>query len=115
LADYYESSDGHSALFEALYAISGVSDVDLKAANFGKFHSVGVGRQSLYLAVTFPAMPAAVAAGIVYVRVGDVTESLTIVAIGSPLADSVSIGLARRVAAHIASQLAVAGSSSAAG
>jgi hypothetical protein len=75
-------------------------------ARFGKLSSAGVGQQSLLESGTINMEHATVAADFVWLRVDGVIASLAVVAAQPPLTDSVAIGLAHTVAAHITSVLA---------
>ncbi len=74
-------------------------------ARFGKLHSAGIGQQSLLESGTITTKDATIGADFVWLRVDGVLASLAVVAAKPPLADSVAIGLARTVAAHITSVL----------
>jgi hypothetical protein len=75
-------------------------------ARFGRLRSAGVGQQSLLESGTITTKHATIVADFVSLRVDGVIASLAVVAAQPPLADSVAIGLARAVAAHITSVLA---------
>jgi hypothetical protein len=113
LPSIYGGQSGRAILAQEVIPRTGKgSDATPKDAHFGKPRSVGVGQQSLFESATIVTKDARVAADFVFLRVDDVTASLAIVAVKPSLADSVAIGLARTVAAHIASVLAAKGNGS---
>ena len=73
--------------------------------HFGKLHAIAAGRQGWLVAATFSAAGATFAVDELDLVVAGVNASLTVVAAGPSLPESVSLALARTVAAHIASVL----------
>jgi hypothetical protein len=71
--------------------------------HFGKLHAIAAGRQGWLVAATFSAAGATFAVDELDLVVAGVNASLTVVAAGPSLPDSVSLALARTVAAHITS------------
>jgi hypothetical protein len=104
VASIYGSSSGRSVLANMVNDASG-STVSLKNASFSKLRSIGVGQQSFYVSATITIKGSKLAAGFAWVRVEQGIAFLVVVAPKPPLADSVTIGLAKTVAAHIASVL----------
>jgi hypothetical protein len=71
--------------------------------HFGKLHAIAAGRQGWLVAGMFSAAGATFAVDELDLVVAGVNASLTVVAAGPSLPESVSLTLARTVAAHIAS------------
>lgn len=111
LPGIYGGAAGRATLAQEVIPVTGAgSDATPKDAGFGKLRSVGVGQQSLFESMTLKSKGTTLAAGFVWLRVDGVLASLAVVATRPPVADSVSIALARTVAAHISAQLAATGS-----
>jgi hypothetical protein len=107
LSSLYSSESGHAILALEVVPISAQGfHPTPKNARFGKLRSAGIGQQSLVESGTITMKQATIAADFVSLRVDGVIASLAVVAAKPPLADSVAIGLARTVAAHISSVLA---------
>jgi hypothetical protein len=106
VASGYGTQSGHAVLALEVVAPSAKGfQPTPKDARFGKLRSAGVGQQSVLVSATITANDATISADFVWLRVDGVTASLAVVAAQPPLADSVAIGLARAVAAHITSVL----------
>lgn len=71
--------------------------------HFGKLHAIAAGRQGWLVGATFSAAGATFAVDELDLVVANVNASLTVVAAGPSLPESVSLALARTVAAHTAS------------
>jgi hypothetical protein len=80
----------------------------LKDANFGKLHSIGIGEQSQFESVSVRTKPTTIVADQLIWRIDDMVV-IMVVAARPDLADSVSIGLARTMAAHITAVLDATG------
>jgi hypothetical protein len=104
LPGIYGASVGHQDLVAGLDSTDG-SSATLKDARFSKLRSIGVGQQSLYESATVATKGSTLAVGFAWVRVGAGMAFLVVLAPRPPLADSVTIGLARTLAAHMASVL----------
>lgn len=107
----YGGQAGRAILAQEIIPSTGKgSDATPKDAHFDKPRSIGVGQQSWFDSATIVTKDAKLAADFVFLQVDDVTASLAILAVKPSLADSVAVGLARTVAAHITSVLAGANS-----
>jgi hypothetical protein len=104
LAGIYGASGGHQDLVADVDSTDG-SSATVKDAHFGKLRSIGVGQQSLYESATIATKGSTLAVGFAWVRVGAGLAFLVVLAPRPPLADSVTIGLARTLAAHMGSVL----------
>ncbi|HEX2703528.1 MAG TPA: hypothetical protein VHM72_08860 [Solirubrobacteraceae bacterium] len=100
----YGSSGGRGSLITEVDAGNG-SSTTLKDARFSKLRSISVGQQSMYVSATIATKGSTLAAGFAWVRVDAATAFLVVVAPKPPLADSVTIAIAKTVAAHMASVL----------
>jgi len=107
LSPLYSSESGRATLALEVIPVS-VQGFHPTSGNtrFGELRSAGIGQQSLIESGTITTKDATIAADFVSLRVDGVIASLAVVAAQPPLADSVAIGLARTVAAHITSVLA---------
>ncbi len=79
----------------------------LKDADFGKPHGIGIGEQSQLESVSVATKPTTIVADQLIWRIGDVVATV-VVAASPDLANSVSIALARTMAAHITAVLGTA-------
>jgi len=100
----YNSSGGRGSLIDNVDAGNG-SSATLKDARFGKLRSIGAGQQSMYGSATITTKGSTIAAGFAWVRVGPAIALLVVVSPKAPLADSVTIAIAKTVAAHMTSVL----------
>jgi hypothetical protein len=100
----YGSSAGRASLIDNIDAGNG-SSATLKDARFSKLRSIGVGQQSMYGSATITTKGSTLAAGLAWVRVDAGIAFLVVVAPKTPLADSVTIAIAKTVAAHMTSVL----------
>lgn len=100
----YGSSGGRGSLIDNIDAGNG-SSATLKDARFSKLRSIGVGQQSMYGSATIATKGSTLAAGFAWVRVDGAIAFLVVVAPKAQLADSVTIAIAKKVAAHMASVL----------
>lgn len=100
----YGSSGGRGSLIDNIDAGNG-SSATLKDARFGKLRSIGVGQQSMFGSATIATKGSTLAAGFAWVRVDAAIAFLVVVAPKAPLADSVTIAIAKRVASHMMSVL----------
>jgi hypothetical protein len=98
----YGSNAGRSDLLADIVMPNG-SVATLKDARFAKPRSIGVGQQSYYESATVTTKGSTIAVGFAWTRVGAGMAFLVVVAPKPPLADSVTITLAKTVAAHMAS------------
>jgi hypothetical protein len=100
----YGSSGGRSSLIDNIDAGNG-SSATLGDARFAKLRSIGVGQQALYGSATITTKGSTLAVGFAWVRVDAAIALLVVVVPKAPLADSVTITIAKRVAAHMTSVL----------
>jgi hypothetical protein len=100
----YDSSAGRRSLIDNIDAGNG-SSATLKDARFGTLRGIGVGQQSMYGSATIATKGSTIAAGFAWVRVDAAIATLVVVAPKAPLADSVTIAIAKTVAAHMKSVL----------
>jgi hypothetical protein len=100
----YGSSGGRGSLIDNIDAGNG-SSATLKNARFSKLRSIGVGQQSMYGSATIATKASTIAAGFAWIRVDAAIALLVVVAPKAPLADSVTIALAKTVAAHMTAVL----------
>lgn len=104
VASIYGSSGGREDLIANVDAGNG-SSATLKDARFSKLGSIGVGQQSFYESATIATKGSTLIAGFAWIRVGGGMAVLMVVAPRPPLADSVTIALAKTLAAHMTSVL----------
>jgi hypothetical protein len=100
----YGSNGGRESLITNVDAGT-VSSATLKDARFSKQRSIGVGQQSIYGSATIATKGSTLAAGFAWIRVDASIAFLVVVAPKPPLADSVTIALAKTLAAHMTSVL----------
>jgi len=100
----YGGSAGQGDLLDNIDAGNG-SSATIKDARFSKLRSIGVGQQSVYGSVTITTKGSTVVGGFAWVRVDAGIGFLLVVAPKPPLADSVTIALAKTLAAHMTSVL----------
>jgi hypothetical protein len=100
----YGSSGGRGSLIDNIDAGNG-SSATLKNAHFAKLRSIGVGQQSMYGSATITDNGSTIAAGFAWVRVDAAIAFLVVVSPKAPLADSVTIAIAKTLAAHMTSVL----------
>jgi hypothetical protein len=103
-AGSYGSSGGREDLIANVDAGNG-SSATLKDARFSKLRGIGVGQQSFYESATIATKGSTLVAGFMWIRVGGGMAVLMVVAPRPPLADSVTIALAKTLAAHMTSVL----------
>ncbi len=99
----YGASAGHEDLMANIDAGNG-SSATIKDARFSKLRSIGVGQQSVYGSATIATKGSTLIADFAWVRV-DAGIAFVLVVAPKPLADSVTIALARTLAAHMTSVL----------
>jgi hypothetical protein len=81
------------------------SSAALKDARFSKLRGIGVGQQSFYESATITTKGSTLAAGFAWVHLDAAIAFILVVAPRPPLADSVTIALAKTLAAHMTSIL----------
>jgi hypothetical protein len=99
----YGTSVGRADLIADVDSVNG-SSATSKDARFSKLRSIGLGQQSLYESATIAVKGSTLVAGFAWIRVDTAMAFITVVA-PKPLADSVTIALAKTVAAHMTSVL----------
>ena len=100
----YGASGGRGSLIDNVDAGNG-SSATLRDARFSKMRSIGVGQQSIYGSATIATKGSTLAIGFAWVRVDAAIALVLAVAPRPPLADSVTIALAKTMAAHMTSVL----------
>lgn len=98
----YGASPGQGDLLVNIDAGNG-SSATLKDARFSKLRSIGVGQQSVYGSATITTKGSTLVAGFAWIRVDAAIGFLLVVAPRPPLADPVTIALAKTMAAHMIS------------
>jgi hypothetical protein len=104
IAGLYGASAGRGSLIANVDAGNG-SSATSKDARFSKMRSIGVGQQSIYGSATIATKGSTLAIGFAWVRVDAAIAFVLAVAPRPPLADSVTIALAKTMAAHMTSVL----------
>jgi hypothetical protein len=99
----FNASSGHLDLIGNVDTGNG-SSATVKDARFGKLRSIGVGQQSFYESATITTKGSTLVAGFAWIRVGP-AMAFIVVAAPKQLADSVTIALAKTIAARMASGL----------
>jgi hypothetical protein len=102
LPDIDGTNAGRASLIADVDSGNG-SSATLKNARFSKPRSIGAGQQSLYQSATITQRGSTLVAGFAWVRVDASVAFLVVVAPKPPLADAVTIALAKTVAAHMKS------------
>ncbi len=105
VASIYGASAGRADLIADVDSGNG-SSATIKDSSFSKLRSIGIGQQSLYESATIAAKGSTLVAGFAWIRVNTAMAFILVVAPKPPLADSVTIALAKAVAAHMASVFA---------
>lgn len=104
LPGIYGASGGRADLVANVDA-GNESSATLKDARFSKLQRIGVGQESFYESATIATKGSTLVAGFAWIRVGAGMAFLVVVAPKPPLADSVTITLAKTLAAHMTSVL----------
>jgi hypothetical protein len=103
LQPIYGASSGHLDLIGNVDTGNGTT-ATINDAHFSKLRSIGVGQQAFYESATIKTKGTTLVAGFAWVRV-DAGIAFIVVAAPKQLADSVTIALAKTVAAHMTSVL----------
>jgi hypothetical protein len=104
LSGIYGTSVGHADLIADVDSGNG-SSATVKDSRFSKLRSIGIGQQSLYESATISVKGSTLVAGFAWIRVNTAMAFILVVAPKPPLADAVTIALAKAVAAHMTSVL----------
>jgi len=98
----YGASAGRADLIADIDSDNGSTDT-IKDSRFGNLRSIGIGQQSFYESATIAVKGSTLVAGFAWIRVNTAMAFIVVVAPKPPLADSVTIALAKTVAAHMTS------------
>jgi hypothetical protein len=105
LSSVYGGSAGRTTLIADVDSANG-SSASIKDSRFSNLRSIGIGQESLYESATIAFKGSTLVAGFAWVRVNTAMAFLVVVAPKPPLADAVTIALAKAVAAHMTSVFA---------